>query len=400
MKSIKIFKKYIVLTLTLFLISSVLISCSNQEMTSETIALPAKTEATDEVGSASEEETERVIKIDTETETDDSDGKIKEPDERVEVDGMIRSFLTGEMVPVTQGNRRPLAVMMSNDKEARPQYGINRAGVVYEAPVEGTMNRYMALIEDYDDLERIGSVRSCRTYYVYFANEWDAIYAHYGQSTFAKPYLFSIDNINGLDGIGTTAFYRSKDKKSPHNAYTSGDRIKQSIEKLEYRTEYDEDYLNQDGHFKFAKEGEEIFFEEGLSLDAAKMYPGYSYNNPWFEYNSEDGLYHRYQYGDVHNGDEGPIAVKNVIFQYAPNGYYASTQYLNFELHGDSYGYYFTNGRVMPVSVKKDGQWGVTRYYDMEGNEITLNKGKTWICIIQSSKFDKTEIYDINGNKN
>ena len=57
--------------------------------------------------------------------------------------------------------------MMSNDKAALPQYGINRAGVVYEAPVEATMNRYLAIMENYDDLTRIGSVRSCRTYYVY-----------------------------------------------------------------------------------------------------------------------------------------------------------------------------------------------------------------------------------------
>ena len=56
-----------------------------------------------------------------------------------------------------KANRRPLAIMMSNDKAALPQYGINHAGVVYEAPVEGSMNRYMALIEDYDDLDRIGS---------------------------------------------------------------------------------------------------------------------------------------------------------------------------------------------------------------------------------------------------
>ena len=85
------------------------------------------------------------------------------------------------MVPVEQANRRPIAIMMSNDKEARPQYGMNRAGVVYEAPVEAEMNRYMAVIEDYDDLDRIGSVRSCRTYYTYFAREFDAIYAHFGR---------------------------------------------------------------------------------------------------------------------------------------------------------------------------------------------------------------------------
>ena len=63
-----------------------------------------------------------------------------EPEERIAVDGRIKSYLTGEMVDVSQGDRRPIAVMMSNDRAAQPQYGINRAGVVYEAPVEGDMN--------------------------------------------------------------------------------------------------------------------------------------------------------------------------------------------------------------------------------------------------------------------
>ena len=72
--------------------------------------------------------------VETEEET------VEEPVERIAVDGKIRSYLTGEMVDVAKANRRPVAVMMSNDKEARPQYGINRAGVVYEAPAEGGMN--------------------------------------------------------------------------------------------------------------------------------------------------------------------------------------------------------------------------------------------------------------------
>ena len=103
---------------------------------------------------------------------------------------MIRSYLTGEMVPVEQGDRRPLAVMISNDKAAMPHYGMNNAGVIYEAPVEGGINRYMAIIEDYDDLERIGSVRSCRTYYTYFAKEFEAVYAHFGQRDVYKRQMF------------------------------------------------------------------------------------------------------------------------------------------------------------------------------------------------------------------
>lgn len=335
-----------------------------------------------------EEETtaERVVVLETEP-TTEAETEPEEPAERVEVDGKIRSYLTGEMVDVAIGNRRPLAVMMSNDKASLPQYGINRADIVYEAPVEGDMNRYMAIIEDYDDLDRIGSVRSCRTYYTYFAREFDAVYAHFGQSNFAEPYLKNVDNINGIDGIGSVAFYRTSDKKAPHNAYTSGDRIKKAIEKLGYRTEYSDSY---EGHFQFARGNEQIIPD---SDDAYKVVPGYPMNNPWFEYQEADGLYHRFQYGSAHMGNEGLIAVKNIIFQYVEWGHYATTPYLNINVHKGREGYYFTNGKYEKITWKKDGEFGVTHYYDMDGNEITLNKGKTWICIIGTDRYSKAEIY-------
>lgn len=328
------------------------------------------------------------VELTTAAASTEEETMFEEPEERIEVDGKIRSYLTGEMVDVAKANRRPLAVMMSNDKEAQPQYGINRAGVVYEAPAEGGMNRFMALIEDYDNLERIGSVRSCRTYYTYFAREFDAVYAHFGQSTFAKPYLSNVDNINGLEGIGTTAYYRSKDKKQPHNAYTSGSRLRESIQKLGYRDDYADTYR---GHYQFARGNEEIELEN--SLDAYKVYPGYNMNKPYFSYDEGDKLYYRYQYNAPHSGDEGQIAVKNIIFQYCPVGHYATTDYLDINVHADEYGYYITDGKAIPISWKKDGEFGVTHYYDTENNEIVLNKGKTWVCIIPTSDFKKTEIY-------
>ena len=340
---------------------------------------------TEAVVESIEETTKQVVIL--ETEPEETEPAVEEPEERVEVDGKIRSYLTGEMVDVAKANRRPLAIMMSNDKEALPQYGINRADVVYEAPVEGTMNRYMAIIEDYDDLKRIGSVRSCRTYYTYFAKEFDAIYAHFGQSTFAVPYLKNVDNINGVEGTGGNAFYRSSDKKQPHNAYASADKIKSTIEKLGYRTEYAESY---DGHFKFAKGNEQVIPK---GEDAYKVVPGYSYNEPWFEYNEEDGLYYRYQYGAPHKGDEGQIAVKNILFQYCEWGHYATTDYLNINLNTSHEGFYISNGKAQFVTWKKDGEFGKTQYFDEEGNEITLNKGKTWICIIGTDKYNRHEFY-------
>ena len=127
------------------------------------------------VTAAETQEETRELSLNTEPEAETQPEA--EPEERCEKDGKIQSYLTGEWTDVAKANRRPLAIMMSNDKAALPQYGINHAGVVYEAPVEGSMNRYMALIEDYDDLDRIGSVRSCRPYYTFFAREFEAVYA-------------------------------------------------------------------------------------------------------------------------------------------------------------------------------------------------------------------------------
>ena len=87
------------------------------------------------------EETKTIV-LETEP-TTEAETEPQGPEERKEVDGKIQSYLTGEMVDVAKANRRPVAVMMSNDKASLPQYGINRADVVYEAPVEGDMTRSM-----------------------------------------------------------------------------------------------------------------------------------------------------------------------------------------------------------------------------------------------------------------
>ena len=122
------------------------------------------------------------------------------PSEGNQTETQVKSYLTGESVPESIGRRRPVAVMMGNNISGAPQSGIGHAGVVYEAPVEGNITRLMGILEDYDELERIGSVRSCRDYYLFYANEFQAIYAHYGQAAYALPYLEQhvIDNLNGF----------------------------------------------------------------------------------------------------------------------------------------------------------------------------------------------------------
>ena len=281
--------------------------------------------------------------------------------------------------------------MLNNLKPACPQAGIANAGVVYEAPVEGGITRLMGVFEDYDNLEKIGSVRSCRDYYIFYASGFNAIYTHYGQSAYALPFLElpEVNNLSGLAGYGDQVFYRTTDRKSPHNAYTSFEGIQKGIEINGYSQEYAEDYLPG---YAFCGIDDEV--ELPGTQEASIVKPGYFLNEPWFEYNPEDKLYYRFQYGDKQidqlTGEQ--IAYKNIILQYSYWRKYDENGYLNIDVDAPNVGKYIVNGKAIDITWKKHTPWGATFYYDLAGNQITMDTGKTWVCIIQDTYSDRVEI--------
>lgn len=326
-----------------------------------------------------------------------SDASVEDSDEQSEVfereyneEGQVRSFLTGKWVDKEIGERRPVAVMLSNIEAAQPMCGVSAADVVYEAPVEGEITRMMGIFEDYDNLDKIGSVRSCREYFLFFALEFDSIYAHYGQSSYAVEYLERdyVNNLSGLSGIGNTVFYRTDDRKSPHNAFASADGIKAGIKRMKYRTEYKDTYA---GKFKFAADGEIVDVGESKISYIA---PGYYINKPWFEYNEKDKLYYRFQYGDKQidevTGEQ--LAFTNVILQYSDWETHDTSKYLAFDCHTEGYALIFSNGTATEAHWVREGDQddGVIRYYDIGlEHEIVLNQGKTMVCLIQDFINDK-----------
>ena len=87
----------------------------------------------------------------------------------VSYEGQARSMLTGEWVDEDTARSVPVAVMYSNIYDAMPQSSISYADVVFESLVEGGITRLCCLFENQTQLEKIGPVRSCRTYYLMFA---------------------------------------------------------------------------------------------------------------------------------------------------------------------------------------------------------------------------------------
>lgn len=166
-----------------------------------------------------EPEKEPVVEVKEEVEKPKEEPKVEEPEDTHE--GMAKSYLTGEWIDEELAGKRPLAVMIGNTSDALPQYGISSADVIYEVPVEGSYTRLMAIFQDYSGLEKIGSVRSCRHYFIYFAKEFDALYTHYGQAVYAEPILAREDvhNLSGMDSaLESIMFYRDANRKAPHNA--------------------------------------------------------------------------------------------------------------------------------------------------------------------------------------
>lgn len=381
-------KKLVVFLLTGLTCATLLFGCGKEDDTVETVAI-----------NELETPVEPVAEPETETEAGTVDEDLP-PEE-----GMVKSSLTGEWISGDLENQRPIAVMIPNETACLPQYSISKADVLYECNVEGSMTRLMAIFKDWKDLERIGNVRSCRDYYVYWAKEWDAIYCHIG----GPFYILNIindpttDNITGAvlatdkketKGLVDAAFYRTDDRKAPHNAYTSGDRIESAIQKLNYSETYTNNYVGN--NFTFASTSSPNTLEQysnALTANKIDLAGAYVKTKTYFEYNADDGLYYRFQ--GMQSGDQKHIdganneqlTFKNVIVQFTHYETRDSSGYLGFQCHDTTKdGWYFTNGKGIHVTWEKTSDYGPTKYYDENGNEIVLNPGKTNICIVEDGK--------------
>ena len=141
---------------------------------------------------------DELTSVNTDKVTEDSEDSVI-----IETGNTVTSYLTGMQVDETIGRFRPISVMFNNAKEGCPQTGISRADVVYEAPLASNVTRLIGIIEDWHDLEKIGSIRSTRDYYVSFALEFDAIHVHFGQATAYVGDMLNSDLVDNIsDGSG------------------------------------------------------------------------------------------------------------------------------------------------------------------------------------------------------
>lgn len=338
---------------------------------------------------------------------------------RTVVDGRMQSWLTGEWKDEAVAGRRNMAIMIPNNKRGgykgssplMKQYGISYASIIYEAPVEGRITRLMGIFEDYDNLDFIGPVRSSRDYYIHEAMSFDSIYVNWGlaipwvEKLIESPHIDNISTDPVIDNSYDRAFERNKDLMPGAATEFTGvlnvQKYSEGVEAKGYEKNYRSTFVKA---FEFADDNYLATYDS--CPNATKVYPGgtqtnsggYGSHNPCFEYNAEDRLYYRSQWGAPHTcgltGEQ--LTVTNVIFKVChgsrkePDN--PKSDYLDFVTDGSGKAYVFTNGKVIEGTWERKGasdpSYGnyfnpnPTLYYDMAGNEIVLNQGKTWICCI------------------
>lgn len=310
---------------------------------------------------------------------------------------VIKNPLTGEIdYNDSAVGERPVAVVVENSPQARPQYNMDSPDIIVEGEVEGGITRMLWLYADMTDLpEQVGPTRSARPSFVQFSQFFDCLYVHFGQSHSKGDYEGADDyiknnNVDNIDGMSTSScFKRTKDKVSPHNAVLLGNELVAAIEKKGYRTDIDSSRFTQ---FAFNEKATAVSQSPCSSITGKFSNRASSAYNHTFTYDSADGKYKN------QSDFKQEVSFENVVMLMAESEYVDKHDYKGSGKTETYCNYKFTSGTgklasagtVVDFSWKEDN--GKLVFTDASGNELKLNPGKTWIGFISSNNGGAVEV--------
>ncbi len=298
---------------------------------------------------------------------------------------------------IFKGTNRPIAVMIDNHKAAMPQANLDKAYMVYEIIVEGGETRLMALYKG-QDLEKVGPVRSSRHYFLDYALENDAIYVHFGFSPQAKNDIakLGVNNINGIYE-SSKSFWRVKDKSAPHNAVTSTEKILEMAKRDNYRVTSDKESV-----LNYVSDPVEL--ESDIIANTVTI-PYSDSNTVRYEYDKEAKNYIRYSRNtkQVDWDTKQTVTTKNIIITFCKNTRLNDGENKDRQTIDNIQtlkGYYITNGKAIEITCEKTSRSGQTIYKTLEGKEIEVNDGNTFvqICPIDSEVTFTQGTQTVNDN--
>jgi hypothetical protein len=271
--------------------------------------------------------------------------------------------------------------MIDDAPAARPQSGFSAASVVWQAPAEGGVPRYMLIFQDQLPSD-VGPVRSARSYFIAWAAEWHAVYGHVGGSPQAMATLRAEGHgqlVYDADEFrwGGTYYRRIVERYSPHNVYSDA----KSLRKMATRVGAED--APMEAAWTFAPDAP---LEERPSGGIIRV--TYPYNSIEYRYDRATNTYLRGVSGqptqiDAATGEQ--VAPKNVVvmlMSFAPLNDGSNKQRLEAKVVGSGKAWIATGGRTVQGTWKKASLTGPTRFYDSAGKPVTLTVGQTFIQVM------------------
>lgn len=298
--------------------------------------------------------------------------------------------------------RRPLAIMIENHAEARPQSGLSLADVVYEAVAEGGIMRFMGVF--YCGIAggsvNVAPVRSARTYFLPWVLEYDALYNHVGGAGVCSDptvderakALCQIDqyDIKDMDqfGISFPTCYRNPDRldhpvATEHTMVCVTDKL-EALAATRGWTNVDASGVAWDKNFvpwQFKDDAKAS--DRGASFSATfTAWKGYSdYTVKWV-YDAASNSYKRFNGGAPHMDLEtkDQLTAKNIVILYAAEtGPVDDHMHLLYADVGNGSGLLFQDGKNIKITWKKPTRTSRTQFFDTAGREVSFNRGQIWI---------------------
>lgn len=278
-----------------------------------------------------------------------------------------------------------IAVMIENHTEARPQSGLARASVVYEAPVEGNYSRFLALFPIDLEIGKVGPVRSARPYFLTWAREYGTpMYMHVGGSPAALDMLRDTALYFDFNEFYRGQyFWRSTDRRAPHNTYTSSENW-------------------QAGWERYAKDSYTptstswVYGEVEACTDACVSRVTVSFAPPMYQtvwtYSTSSERFIRAQAGRPHSDHDGvQIGADTLVVQYVTTRVLDGEGRLSMDTIGTGEAVVLTKGHVIEGVWKKESVGDKTRFFDMNDEEIVFTPGNIWIEVMNQVGFVEIE---------
>jgi hypothetical protein len=290
--------------------------------------------------------------------------------------------LTGVLVPPDVAARHPIAVMVDDLGPARPQSGFNAASVVWQAPAEGGIPRYMMVFQE-NIPAAVGPVRSSRYYYIAWAAEWRALYAHAGGSPQALQTLRQKGNgqlvYNADEFRWGKSFWRVKDRYAPHNLYTDGEHLRKIANSVKAKDGA------MEAAWRFAPDLPVIYRPRGGRIEVSYPYNQISYNYDWLSNSYMRAVTGEKKQRDAADGAR--VHPKNVVImlmRFGPLNDGGNKHRLEADVVGSGTAWIATNGTTIKGTWRKKSLTEPTRFFDANGDQVTLTAGQTFVQVMQT----------------